>query len=517
VIVLAPTLFDLLVDSAQELPDQDWLYFETTVRWFSRREVLSRARRVAGMLQAADLKPGDRVAYLLENRVESVEALFGIIAADGIAVPLNTAWRRDGIEAALSTCEPKVVICEASHRELLPSSTRATIVVADRGSGLAEGFCYDELPPPARSGRDPCLILFTSGTTGRSKGVVHTSTSMIHMARQAANRMANGPNDVFYTCLPLFHANALGVSLIPSLLCKAALVVAKRFSATNYWDHVRCFRVTTTSMLGAMVPFLLNQPGSHADDQHDLRAAMVVPVTPSLNERLLARFGVRAVGAYGLTDMGHLLWVPVNKNAPAGSCGIPTEGFECRLVDDDDQEVEVGEVGELVCRPLLPWIMSPGYWYMPEATVEAWRNLWFHTGDLLRRDAEGWYYFVDRKKDAIRRRGENISSTEVEQAVLRIDGIVECAAFPIPSEWSEDEVAIAIVPALGSVPEMDKLIADLSGSLPRYAVPRYVRVMTNLPKTATAKVRKDLLRRDSVTSDMWDREAVAVQPKRTQP
>jgi crotonobetaine/carnitine-CoA ligase len=224
------------------------------------------------------------------------------------------------------------------------------------------------------------------------------------------------------------------------------------------------------------------------------------------------------VGAYGLTDVGHIMWKFVHRagvDAPPGTCGLPTDGFECRLVDELDQPVAPGEVGELVCRPLAPWSTSLGYWERPGATLKAWRNLWLHTGDLLRMDDAGWYYFVDRKKDVIRRKGENISSVEVENTCMQLPGVAECAAYGIESLLSEEDVAIALVPEDAAAIRPEEILQELTGELPQYAMPSYIRVLDDLPKTSTGKVRKEILRAEGITDDTYVRPAApSTAPKR---
>jgi carnitine-CoA ligase len=517
----APLVHEILARAAAAEPERRWLTF-TDGAAHTLAELDARVDRVAAGLQSAGVEKGDRVAIMAANRIEFVEAWFAVHRAGAIAVPVNVSMRGDVLTHVLDLVEPRAIVIEGRYLPRLAESVGGreylrTVSVLDPGADADEAWPgwspYEELhaagaPRPIEaSPTDPCSIMYTSGTTGPSKGIVWTHASTAHMIRIPREQMAYGPGDVVYTCLPLFHATALIVSMLMSLSAGANIVIAPRFSVSGFWRDVVDHGATGTAFLGAMTQLLVAAEASPLDRAHRLRTAMMVPAKEADREVFRERFGLEVVESYGLTDFGWLSWPAVGERVPAGSVGRPHESFEVRLVDAADEDVPVGEAGEIVARPRLPWTTPLGYWGMPEATLESRRNLWFHTGDLLRADAEGYLYFVDRGKDAMRRRGENVSSFEVERAVASHPAVAECAAYAIASEFSEDEIAVAVVLRPGATVPPAELIAAIEGRLPYFAAPRFVRFLDALPKTQTEKVRKDLLRAEGVAADAWDREA----------
>lgn len=517
----APLVHEIIARAAAEDPERRWCTF-TDGASHTLADLDARIDRVVAGLQAAGVERGDRVAIMAANRIEFVESWFAAHRAGAIAVPVNVAMRGDVLAHVLDLVEPTAAVIEGRFLGRLGEAVGGreylrTVSVLDSGPDADRGWPgwtpYADLHragAPRRvemSPSDPCSIMYTSGTTGPSKGIIWTHSSTWHMVGIPRVQMAYGPGDVVYTCLPLFHATALIVSMLMSLAAGARIVIAPRFSVSGFWGDVVEHGATGTAFLGAMTQLLIAADPSDLDRGHRLRTAMMVPAKEADRQVFRERFGLEVVESYGLTDFGWLSWPAVGERVPPGSVGRPHESFEVRLVDADDEEVEIGEPGEIVARPRRPWTTPIGYWGMPEATVESRRNLWFHTGDLLRSDEEGYLYFVDRGKDAMRRRGENVSSFEVERAVAAHPAVAECAAYAIKSELSEDEVAVAVVLRAGAELAAAELIAATEGRLPYFAVPRFVRFLEALPKTQTEKVRKDELRGAGVAKDTWDREA----------
>jgi crotonobetaine/carnitine-CoA ligase len=314
-------------------------------------------------------------------------------------------------------------------------------------------------------------------------------------------------DDRFLITMPLFH---IGGSLIAhAMLCRGgSIVMAESFGTDTFWPLVRRTRATAVFLLGVMGSFLMKLPPAPDDRDHPLRVAFMVPLTDEA-PRFRERFGVEVWTIFNMTEIATpIISGPVP--GPPGFCGRPRAGFELRLVDEHDLEVPTGAVGELILRSETPWALNHGYYKNPEATARAWRNGWFHTGDAFRRDADGCYWFVDRAKDAIRRRGENISSFEVELVVNAHPDVQECAAIPVPSEWGEDEVMVVVAPRPGRAVDPAALLDFLRPRMAHFMLPRYVRVAAELPKTPTAKIQKAELRRDGVTADTWDREAAGI-------
>jgi crotonobetaine/carnitine-CoA ligase len=384
---------------------------------------------------------------------------------------------------------------------------QTTVWLGEGGTGVAfdeflEGA--DPVEPAAGEPWDLAGIYFTSGTTGPSKGVMWSHNMGLYMSESSTFIMDYKPDDVLFTCLPLFHANALFVSFLAAVRYRARVVVAERFSASQFWRQVAESGATTVNLLGAMAPILWRQEPSEWEQAHTVRLALVVPAPVEHFDEFERRFNLKCTELYGLTDANIPLGIPAGEQRP-GSCGVPVPGWECMVVDEHDEPVPANTPGELVVRPTLPFIGQLGYWRMPEQTVEAWRNLWFHTGDLVRQDEEGWFYFLDRSKDAIRRSGENISSFEVEQVLLSHPAVFEAAVYAVPAEMSEDEVMAAVVLEPGKEVTAAEILAWCEPRLAYFAVPRYVDIRSALPKTQTEKVQKQVLRSEGVSTNTFDR------------
>ncbi len=325
------------------------------------------------------------------------------------------------------------------------------------------------------------------------------------------------PDDVLYVCLPIFHGNAWLCSVLPAFVADAAVAVSPRFSASSFWEDVRRYGVTQFNSLGAMTNFIWSRPPSASDRDHKVRQVMVVPTPKQFFREFQERFGVAFTSVYALTDCG-MVTVRGPKDPPEkwASAGKACEDAEIQIVDDDDFEVPLGATGEIVVRNKTPWLYSQGYYNMPEATANARRNLWFHTGDRGYLDEDGYLYFADRKKDAIRRRGENISSYEVEQIILKHPAVLEVAAFPVASEHSEDEVMVSVVPREGVPLNEAAVVEHCRDNMAYFMVPRFVEILAELPKTMTEKVEKYKLKEaaSSRFAEIWDREKAGIVIKR---
>jgi crotonobetaine/carnitine-CoA ligase len=345
-------------------------------------------------------------------------------------------------------------------------------------------------------------IMYTSGTTGPSKGVMEP-WGMLTLGATLMDDLT--PDDTFYSPFPMFHMSGKA-GLSQAAYMGGRTVIREAFDTGSFWDDIDTHRCTFTLMVPAMVHWMLAQPPSEADRQHALQKALLSPIVPGFADR----YGVSVRSHYGMTEAGNVMSRRAVTDA-SPSCGRPVPGYEVRLVDEHDYEVPVGEVGELVVRTDQPWWICVGYWGMPEKTAEAWRNGWFHTGDGFRCDEEGNYYFVDRQKDALRRRGENISSFEVEALVIQHPDVAECAAIGVPSEYSEDEVKVCVVLHAEKQLSADELVTWLAPRMPKFMVPRYVEFVDGLPKTeATFRTQKVKLRDGAINDRTWDREAAGL-------
>ena len=455
------------------------------------------AARAAGRLAAAGVGAGDRVAILSGNRAEFLEVFLGCAWLGAIAVPVNAAARGPQLRHVVENSGARLLVAEPAAAE------------AVAGLGV-DTWWMDRLPPPGpalpphRAGPGETLaILYTSGTTGPAKGVCCPHAQLHGWGENTARRLGIGADDVLATALPLFHTNALN-TFWQALLHGARMVLLERFSASGFWPAMAASGATVTYLLGAMVPILLAQPAGPGERGHRVRVALAPGVPATFHAPFITRTGVGLVDGYGSTETNFVIGTTPDRQRP-GLMGPVAAGFEAAVVDADDAPVADGAPGELVLRASEPFAFATGYWGLPEATVAAWRNLWFHTGDRVVRDADGWFRFVDRLKDAIRRRGENISAHEVEQALLAHPGVALAAAFPVPSELGEDEVMVAVVPAAGAGLRPAALAAHAAGLLPRFAVPRYIDIVAALPMTENGKVRKAPLVERGVGAGTWDR------------
>ncbi|MHB1345382.1 MAG: AMP-binding protein, partial [Thermoleophilia bacterium] len=427
--------------------------------------------------------------------------------------------------------DSKLLVVDGSFLErLLPLQDHLpkllSVVVV--GPAPAEAFAAIKIPalsfdeflaaPPAALDiqvhpSDPQSIIYTSGTTGVSKGALGCHTFWIVVAERLLEIRDGGPDDVFYTFMPLYHFNAQVLTVLTAMIAGARMVLSDRFSASRFWDDIRRAGATQFNYLGAVMPILAKQPERPDDLDNPARIALGAGCPPAVMEEVERRFGITCMEGFGMTEIGIPIHVRLDDRRP-GSCGRPLDIYDIRLVDDDDHEVPTGEPGEIVFRPRVPHTMMQGYYNMPEKTLEAYRNLWFHSGDLARRDADGYYYFIDRKKDSLRRRGENISSFEVERTINQHPAVLESAAVAVKSELAEDEVKICVVLRPGATLSPEELVRWADERMPSFAVPRYVEFLEKLPKTPTERTQKYLLKEAGVTAATWDREKAGVGVRR---
>jgi carnitine-CoA ligase len=484
-------------------------------------ETEAAAAGYAAALAAAGVSAGDRVAIMCGNRLELLLSVLGCGWLGAIAVPINTASRGAQLEHILANCGARLLVVE---RELVPVVARLdrtrialeTLWLVGEGeraenephrfSAAAFPQPRDGAPPHPVEPSDTFAILYTSGTTGLSKGVCCPHAQYFWWAVYTGGLIGVGEGDVLMTTLPLFHTNALN-AFFQALLNGASLVAETRFSASQFFARLAEEKATVTYLLGAMVPMLLAQKPSDAEKSHRARIALSPAVPAHFHRQFVERFGIALVDGYGSTETNCVMGVLASEQRP-GTMGRLLPGFAARVVDNHDNEVPDGEAGELILRADQPFAFATGYFGMPEKTVEAWRNLWFHTGDRVIREPTGYYRFVDRMKDAIRRRGENISSYEVEQVLISHPAVANAAVFPVRSELAEDEVMTAIVLRPGAQIEPAALLDFCQPLMPYFAVPRFVEFVETLPATESGKVTKYKLRERGVTAATWDREKV---------
>ncbi len=481
------------------------------------------ASRIANALTALGIGKGDRVAVMLPNGLEHCYAWLGISRAGAVLVAVNVEYRGTFLTHVLGSSRASVLICHTDWLERIEEieaglpmletvvwvgeapRTRFERCDAIPFSRLLEGSAEDPTVPV--SYRDVGCIMYTSGTTGPSKGVLMPNAHNYLFGLGTVTNYPVTAEDVYYVVLPLFHANGLFMQVYASLIAGCTAVLRTRFSASQWLKDVRRYRATVSNSLGVIAAFILGQPPDGRDRQHELRTLSLAPNPPGIAEELQARFGIEnLVALYGMTEVNIPLFSGPGLPSP-GSCGrCWDEYFEVAIADpDSDELLAADKVGELLVRPRQPYGFMAGYDRLPEKTVEAWRNFWFHTGDAARRDRDGNFYFVDRIKDCIRRRGENISSFEIETVIGAYEGVVEVATVAVESEirGGEDEIKAVVVCDRNVSPA--SIVEWCELRLPSFAVPRYIELVAELPKTPTGKVQKHKIREQGITSQSWDR------------
>jgi len=517
---LPETIGELIDLQAARLGDRPFLRFGDAVTTYA--QLPAEVNRVANGLARLGIQHGDRVAIMSANRPEFAFAWMAAARLGALQVPVNAAFRGRFLSYALNNSRSSVLIIESALVEHLAlvatelSSLRHVLVLDDAdppalgglqvlpwGSALHGASTDAPVPSQPIAASDTAAIAYTSGTTGASKGVMLSHGYFCLTGRDAVKYRGLRPGETIYTCLPLFHMNAQTLTTMPALTAGATLALDARFSASGFWTTLARYGADQFNVIGAMLGILWRRPPSPAEREHRAHTAFGGPIAPEILAGAAERWGIGFVEGFGSTESGLVAYQPRGAFR-AGSFGKAIPEFEVELFDEHDRPVPDGTPGEIVTRPRRPNSMMTAYYGMPEKTVEAWRNLWFHTGDMGRRDADGYLYFVDRKKDAIRRRGENISSAELEQALLEHDAVVDAAVIAVASELGEDEVKACVV-ADGAL-DHEAFLAWCEQRLPRFMIPRYVEVLGALPKTPTQRTEKYRLREDALNTRTWDRE-----------
>jgi crotonobetaine/carnitine-CoA ligase len=463
------------------------------------------------------LAKGDTAAVMLPNGPEYMLTWMGLARAGIIEVPLNTGLRGDLLAYMLNQAEVRALVIadqwvdriDAIRRDLRTLEHVVTVGDDRRGTPfdqLVQGAGADAIAPPVEiAPSDPSVILFTSGTTGPSKGVVLTHNANFRLAANVNALMGYGPGEVLYNAFPLFHVNARYTGVLCAFICDGEIVLPARFSASAFWDTTRAKGVTAFNYMGAMLVMLFKQPERENDADNPVRRAYGAPAPITIYKDFEQRFGMQLVEVYGSTEAGTVTENTVEEFR-VGSCGRATDYYEVEIHDENDLPCPPRVDGEIVVRPNEPHVLFEHYYRMPEETLHAFRNLWFHTGDRGWRDEDGYFYFVDRMKDAIRRRGENISSWEVEKVLTSHPSVEEAAVIGVPSELTEEEVLAVVVTKRGHNLSPEELLDHGQDRLPHFAVPRYVRFASDLPKTPSQRIEKYRLREIGLTDDTWDRE-----------
>jgi crotonobetaine/carnitine-CoA ligase len=532
------TVPDLL--EGRLVSDPDGEYLDVCGTKVTAAEVAATSSRLANALAELGVGRGDRVATLIENSAEAMLAWWGAVRAGAIAVPVNTAYKGDYLRHQLHDSGSRVLVVEAGLVDRVEKLDVAggalpglqhVIVVDPAGTGAAGAsglpalggvkvHSWDEVlgaddEPPTVEVRpsDLATFIYTGGTTGPSKGCMLSHNYHEALARQIGICWRRTADDVVWTPLPLFHFNAIVTAVLGPLIYGGRGAIYQRFSVSNFWPEMNRTGATVTSTLGTMAYLLANDtdrpemPKSGAPEANtSLRLIGAAPLPVEVDSVLKERFGVGTFsGAFGLTECSLISWQPAGvENRPNAAGVINRDYFDVRIFDDGDHELPTDIPGEIVVRPKHPHVMYEGYWGNPQATLDAGRNLWFHTGDIGRIDADDYLYFVDRKADYLRRRGENISSFEVESILMGRGDLTDVVVHALPSEMTEDDLKITAVRQPDSQLSEEELFRWCIDQLPYFALPRYIEFREELPRSPVGRVLKRVLRDDGVTAATWD-------------
>ena len=505
------TVPEVLAEKAARNGESPALTFLPDGRTFSYAELDLNTNAYANSLIARGVSKGAHVAVMMANSPEMLFAIFALGKIGAVTVPINIAARGQLLGYYLDHGDASAMIVDADLagqvdevRALAPRLAQIITDVAALGIGSTAP------PGIAVAASDLAFLMFTSGTTGPSKANMLPQSAAWSWGMSTANSYGYSAQDRTHVCLPLFHAAALQCQSYASIIANAHILLTNKFSVSTFWPEVRSSGATIIALLGSMANYIWNQPAALDDADNSVRICNISPM-PKFGRALEARFGLRVASSYALTDYAmSTIFSPGDPDDKFGSAGRPRGGIDLRIVGDHDQPVTAGEVGEIVLRSANPGGTSLGYYKMPEATLEAWQNLWFHTGDRGRLDADGYLWFVDRKKDAIRRKGENISAFEVERIIDSHNAVMQCAAYAAPSEHAEDEVAVSVVLNDGAALSPRELVDHCAQNMAQYMVPRFVEFRGALPMNSSLKVEKFKLREHVAQNRdiFWDRERI---------
>ena len=524
------TLPKVLKDQADSIPDKDFLQFSYE-KALTFSQVNKQANKIADSLKKLGINKTDKVSVYMPNSLEICLAWFGILKNGSVMVPINTAYVMDFLQYIIESSDSKIIIIAEEYLERLaniqdriPKIEKVIVWTRDKkddfessGYNKTEAVSWNKFlsdgsevePSVEVTHLDHARLMYTSGTTGKSKGVVRPCAADYSSAQNYSSIMDLTNDDTVFTCLPLFHSNAMVMGVYPAMISGCKVVVEEKYSASKFWKWMKDFEITKFNLVGVMSYFMWNAPVVPEEKEHKVKLVLGSPAPHDIIEEFMERFNILFTEGYGLTEVGQCTFTRPNEPFRVGSCGKESPGYEIKIVNPEtDEELPRNTPGELVLRPRIPNICLHYYYKMPEKTVSDFRNLWFHTGDLCRMDEDGYIFFMDRVKDYIRRRGENISSFEVENLISTHSNIEESAAIAVKLDeqgrHSEDELMIVIVLKEGLTLMPEELIEYLKPIMPKFMIPRFVRFRDSLPKTPTNRVQKVKLREEGITKDTWD-------------
>ncbi|MCX5907161.1 MAG: AMP-binding protein [Deltaproteobacteria bacterium] len=510
-------LKSVLMQKAKRIGEKIFIHFGN--RTLTYRETNLLTNRLAHAFYTLGVRKGDLVAVMLPNCPEWIACWFALAKLGAVLVACNTQWKAEGLAYALKQADVKYFILAPEYQgESRKAETPGDVkkILFDlRGdsspmggtqalAGLVAAASSEEPSWEPPTGPDPLIITYTSGTTGWPKAVLNPHRAYIAAAEDLRDYVALTPEDIIYTFLPLYHANPQAYCVITALVTEASIALAEKFSASRFWPAIRFYKATAFSYVGAVLPILLNQPEREEEKGSPAKKCFGGGAPREIHEGASRRFGLQVCELYGMSETG--TWNTINRpgEIKIGSVGKIRQDFELKVVDDQVNELPVGRVGEIVVRPRKPFIMFLGYYKMPEETLQCYGNLWFHTGDLGQVDGDGYFYFCGRKKESIRRGGENITPYEIEKVLTDHPAVVEAAAVGVPDPILGEEIKVYVVLKEGASVEPADLVARCGEKLPKFMVPRYVEFVSILPKTASEKIQKMALKSRGIGSS-WDR------------
>jgi len=517
----------LAMQAAQQ-PDATFIMFGAT--HYSFAEANRKVNELAAGLSALGLESGDRVAFYMGSAPEVIFLALASNKLGAIWTPINSDYKGTWLTETINRSRPKIVVTDTEHTARLAEISNdldpCVFVVHGDSSTLPGGRDFNDLyspgaPEPDLSGQsygDTCAILWTSGTTGRSKGVMQSHNVWFNAVASDDALFNTGPDDVIYNVLPMYNSAAWVTAILRALIVGVPLAIDSAFSVKSFWERVDYYGATQSFTLGAMHMFLWNAPEQPDDAKHSLRKLMAVPMPADVAGPFSKRFGVELMPqGLGQSEVMQLVIVRPNETAlPPGSCGRPADALDARLVNDQGDDVADSEPGELWVRPKQPFVIFNGYFDDPAATAAAYEGAWYKTGDMVKRNADGYYFFSDRKKDAVRLKGRNISTFEVEMVARRHPSVADCAAFGVPSDVldSETELKLNVILKPGAHLEAEELARYINDNAPYFFVPRYIELVDSLPYTPTNKVQKFKLREAGIGPNTWDANTVGFKAER---
>lgn len=519
------SLTALLNRSVDAYADRPFLDFSGV--GYTYGDVQRESARIARGLRELGVHSGDTVSSLVDNGPDAVLLMFAVHKLGGIYVPINTAFKGEYLRHQLADCGARVVVTESHYAQRVFAiadgvpDLEVLLYRGDRPDGdtrlrleTLDSCRLDGTDDPSASVRpdDLGMIIYTGGTTGPSKGCALSHAYVVRMGNTSVYIPQRSPDELNWNPAPLFHLNAIS-TVVSTMVLGSSASIAPRFSVSQFWQEIERTGAGVVNLLGTMIPLIADMDDTEqmARCKGQIRAVLGAPFTPRTEQIWRERFGVELVGNpfYGLSECAPVSTSALADNKP-GTCGRIVDDLDVRIFDDADRELPAGDVGEIVCRPLRPNAMFQGYWRRPEATLSVIKDLWFHTGDLGKFDEDGWLYFVDRKKDYLRRGGENVSSVEMEISLMQHPDVVEVAVHAVPSELSEDDVKATVVLRSDATVSEEELCRWSVDRVPYFAVPRYIEFRTELPKNGVGRILKYQLRDEGHTAATWDRVAAGV-------